>query len=214
MYGLKTVPSKSRLHHVTTTIAGYEELHEIIEKQVGSHACSSLPGDSTGVAINQYAEWEDAKRGLISKREFVKLHVMVDAKERRIVSCTVTRRRAHDSLVFQKMFKKVPAGTGCVMLDAGYGVIKNYEMIRDAGRKPAICTRKNHAARGFGSRAKMNKWQESNLEEFEKTYHQRSIVESVFPSFKCRFTAVVRAKKLPTQGLQLLLRCACYNLLS
>ena len=51
-------------------------------------------------------------------------------------------------------------------------------------------------------------------ETFEKTYHQRSIVESVFSSFKCRFTKAVLAKKLATQRLQLLLRCVCYNLLS
>ena len=49
---------------------------------------------------------------------------------------------------------------------------------------------------------------------FEETHHRRSIVESVFSSFKCRFTSVVRAKTLPTQRLQLLLRCVCYNLLS
>ena len=60
----------------------------------------------------------------------------------------------------------------------------------------------------------MIRWQEKNPEEFEKTYHQRSIVESVLSSLKCRFAAVVRAKTLPTQRLQLLLRCACYNLLS
>ena len=75
-------------------------------------------------------------------------------------------------------------------------------------------TRKNHVVRGFGPRAEMLRWQEKNPEEFEDTYHQRSIVESVFSSFKCRFTAVVRAKKLSTQRLQLLLRCVCYNLLS
>ena len=60
----------------------------------------------------------------------------------------------------------------------------------------------------------MIRWQEKNPEEFEETCHRRSIVESVFSSFKCRFTAVIRVKMLPTQRLQLLLRCLCYNLLS
>ncbi len=214
MYGLKTVPSKSCLHHAATIISGYDGLHEIIERQAGSHARGSLLGDSTGIAINQYADWEDAKRGLISRREFVKLHVVVDAGGRKIVSCAVTRGRTHDSPVFREMFGNVPDGTGCVMLDAGYDAVKNYEMIRDSGRKPVICTRKNHVARGFGPRAEMIRWQENNPEEFERTYHRRSIVESVFSSFKCRFTAVVRAKMLPAQRLQLLLRCVCYNLLS
>ena len=55
---------------------------------------------------------------------------------------------------------------------------------------------------------------------FEKTYHQHSIVESVFSSFKCRFTTSCsrkedgNAKKMATQRLHLLLRCVCYNLLS
>ena len=151
---------------------------------------------------------------VISRREFVKLHIVTDVKGRKIVSCVVTPGRAHDSPVFRDMIKKVPDGTGCVMLDAGYDAHENYKMIRSTGRKPVICTRKNHVVKGFGPRAEMLRWQERNPEEFEDTYHQRSIVESVFSSFKHRFTAVVRAKKMATQRLQLLLRCICYNLLS
>ena len=75
-------------------------------------------------------------------------------------------------------------------------------------------TRKNRVVKGFGPRAEMLRWQEKNPEEFEKMYPQHSIVESVFSSFKCRFTAVVRAKKMATQRLQLLLRRIYYNLLS
>ena len=140
--------------------------------------------------------------------------MVVDVEGRKIVSCAVPIGRAHDSPVFREMFGNVPDGTGRVMLDAGYDAVKNYKMIRDSGRRSVICTRRNHVARGFGPRAEMIRWQEKNPKEFENTYHQRSIVESVFSSFKCRFTAVVRAKTLPTQKLQLLLRCACYNLLS
>ena len=76
-------------------------------------------------------------------------------------------------------------------------------MIRSAGRRPVICIRKNRVVKGFGPGAEMLRWQEKNPEEFEDTYHQRSIVESVFSSFKCRFTAVVRAKKLQRRG------CSC-----
>ena len=112
MYGLKTVPSKSCLHNIATTIADYGWLHEIIEGQAGSHARGSLPGDSTGVAINQYADWEDVKRGLISRREFVKLHVMVDSQGRKIVSCAVTRGRAHDSPVFRRCSGKFRTARG------------------------------------------------------------------------------------------------------
>ena len=40
MYGLKTVPSKSCLHHAATIVADYEWLQEIIERQAGP--CSIL----------------------------------------------------------------------------------------------------------------------------------------------------------------------------
>ena len=155
MYGLKTIPSKSCLHHTATIIADYEWLHEIIERQTGSYAHGSLLGDATGVAIIMYAEWEYAKRGIISRREFVKLHIITDTKGRKIVSCAVTRGRAHDSPVFRQMIKRVPDGTGCVMLDAGYDAHENYRMIYNTCRRPVICTRRNHVVKGFGPRTEM-----------------------------------------------------------
>ena len=60
----------------------------------------------------------------------------------------------------------------------------------------------------------MLRWRKENPEEFERTYHRRSLVESVFSSLKARFGAVVAAKTLPLQRLQLILRSICYNLLS
>ena len=94
------------------------------------------------------------KEATISRREFVKLHIITDVKGRKIVSCAVVRGRAHDSPVFREMIKKVPDGTGCVMLNAGYDARENYRMIHNTGRRPVICTHKNHVVRGFGPRAR------------------------------------------------------------
>ena len=52
MYGLKTIPSKSCLHHAATIMADYEWLHKIIERQAGSYARGSLLGDATGGCHN------------------------------------------------------------------------------------------------------------------------------------------------------------------
>ena len=116
-------------------------------RQARGDAQGSLLGDSSEFSIMQYEDWEDAKRGIVSRHKFVKMHVIVDASGKRIVSYEVTRGTAHDSPRFRQMFAMVPDGMGYVMLDARYGAIKNYKMIRDAGRKPVICTRKNHVAR-------------------------------------------------------------------
>ena len=98
MYGLKTVPSKSCLHYAATMMADYEWLHEIIERQAGSHAHGSLLGDATGIVIIRHAEWEDAKRGIISGANSSNC-IVTDVRGRNIVSCAVTRGRAHDSPV-------------------------------------------------------------------------------------------------------------------
>ena len=214
LYGLKKVPSKSCLHHAAAVFAGCPRIHEMACRQARSDAQGSLLGDSSGFSIMQYEDWEDAKRGIVSRHKFVKMHVIVDASGKRIVSCEVTKGTAHDSPRFRQMFAMVPDGTGCVMLDAAYDAYENYRMIRNSGRRPVIDPRKDHTLKGYNPRAEMLRWRKENPEEFERTYHRRSLVESVFSSFKARFGAVVAAKTLPLQRLQLILRSICYNLLS
>ena len=109
----------------------------------------------------QYEDWEDAKRGIISRRRFVRLHVLADAR----------------------------------------------------GKRPVIDPRRDHTLKGYNPRAEMLRWRQENPEELERTYHRRSLVESVLSSLKARFGAVVAAKPLPLQRLQLILRSVCYNLL-
>ena len=107
----------------------------------------------------------------------------------------------------------VPDGTGCVMLDAAYDTYENYRVNRNSGRRPVIDPRRDHTLKGYNPRAEMLRWRKENPEEFERTYHRRSL-ESVLSSFKARFGAVVAAKPFLLQRLQLILRSVCYNLLS
>ena len=180
-------------------------------RQAGSDAHGPLLGDATGFSINVYADWEDAKKGIVSRRQFVKLHILV-APHGKIVACMVTPGRTHDSPIFRKMIARVPDGDGHVMLDSAYDARANCKMIYDGGRKPVMWPRKNHTAKGFNPRAGMLRWFRRDQDGFEKVYHQRSLVESVFSSMKERFGSVVAAKTLPMQRLQVILRNICYNL--
>ena len=182
-------------------------------RQAGSDAHGPLLGDATGFSINVYADWEDAKKGIVSRRQFVKLHILV-APHGKIVACMVTPGRTHDSPIFRKMIARVPDGDGHVMLDSAYDARANCKMIYDSGRKPVMWPRKNHTAKGFNPRAEMLRWFRRDQDGFEKVYHQRSLVESVFSSMKERFGSVVAAKTLPMQRLQVILRNICYNLVA
>ena len=212
--GLKAVPSKSCLHAAAKRLAEKQKiLMEVILGQAGSDAHGPLLGDASGFSINIYADWEDAKKGIIPKRQFVKLHILV-APHGRIAACMVTPGLAHDSPIFRKMFARTPDGDGHVMLDSAYDAHANCKMIYDSGRKPVIWPRKNHTAKGFNPRAEMLRWFRRDREGFEKVYHQRSLVESVFSSMKERFGSVVAAKTFPMQRLQIILRSICYNLIA
>ena len=48
-------------------------------RQARGDAQGSLLGDSSGFSIMQYEDWEDAKRGIVSRHKFVKMHVIADA---------------------------------------------------------------------------------------------------------------------------------------
>ena len=111
------------------------------------------------VAIVMYADRESAKRGVVLRREFVKTHIVIDVRGRKIVSCAAMRGLTHDSPVFREMIKKIPDGTGCVMLDARYDAHENYRMIRNTSKRSVICTRKSRVVRGFGPMAEMFRWQ-------------------------------------------------------
>ena len=214
LYGLKKVPSKSCLHHAAAVFADCPRIHEIVCRQARGDAQRSLLEDSGGFSVMQYEDWEDAKRGIISRRRFVKLHVLADARGKKIVSCEVTKGTAHDSPWFRRIFARVPGGAGCVMLDAAYDAYENYRVIRYSSRRPVIDPRKDRTLKGYNPRAEIPRWRKENPEAFERTCHRRSLVESVFSPLKARFGAVVAAKTLPLQRLQLILRSICYNLLS
>ncbi len=101
-----------------------------------------------------------------------------------------------------------------MILDAAYDSYENCRVIADGGRTPVICPRTGYTVHGFNARSKMLRWHKKDPEGFEKTYHQRSLVESAFSSIKARFDSTVRAMSLPMQSLRLTLKVFCYNLVS
>ena len=214
MYGLKKVPSKSGLHGWARELAGRIDLVVgLLGAQAGKDARGTLLGDSSGFSIMRYEDWEDAKKGIISRREFNKLHILM-APHGMIVTCEVTAGRAHDSPVFRGMYESVPPGDGHVILDAAYLARANCDAITRGGRTPVICPKKNSRPNGFHAMGAMLRWHRDDPEGFGRVYHQRSLVETAFSVIKERFGAVARARTLVMRKLRLALKCVCYNLVA
>ena len=158
-------------------------------------------------------DWEDAKRGIISRREFSKLHVLM-APHGMIVACRVTAGRTHDSPVFREMYGHIPRGSGHVILDAAYLAKANCDAIARSARSPVICPKKNSRPKGYHAMGKMLKWRRDDPEGFGRIYHRRSLVETAFSVIKERFGAVSRAKTPAMRKLRLVLKCICCNLVA
>jgi len=77
-YGLKRVPSKSCLHAAAVRIASWDGdvLASMLAEQAGADSRGTLLGDSTGFSMMGYQDWEGAKKGIVSRSMFAKLHVL------------------------------------------------------------------------------------------------------------------------------------------
>ena len=113
MYDLKKVYSKSYVQQWAADLGAQLDLvTDILLAQAGDDARGTLLGDSSGLSIVKYEDWEDAKKGIIiSRREFNKLHILI-APHGRIVTCAITPGRTHDSPVFREMYGRIPRGEG------------------------------------------------------------------------------------------------------
>lgn len=60
----------------------------LLVSQAAEYARGTLLGDSSGFSIVRYEDWEHAKRGIVSGREFNKLHILT-APHGMIVTCRV-----------------------------------------------------------------------------------------------------------------------------
>ena len=214
MYGLTKLPAKSTMQAWATDLASTtSSMMKILGLQAGEDACGTLLGDSSGFSKVKYEDWDDAKRGVVSRRGFNKLHILI-VSHGMISVHAVTAGRRHDSPIFRKMYRIIPDGDGYVKLDAAYLARENCDVIAKSGRKPVICPKSNSSVKGFHPMGQMLKWHRDDPDGFNEVYHERSLVETAFSVIKERFGAVARAKKFVMRKLQLVLRCICYNLIA
>ena len=78
MYGLTILPAKSTMQAWATDLASTTSfMMKILGLQAGEDACGTLLGDSSGFSKVKYEDWDDAKRGVVSRRGFNKLHILI-----------------------------------------------------------------------------------------------------------------------------------------
>ena len=174
--------------------------------------------DATGIKVTNRGEWIRHKWNI--KRGYLKIHIAVDIKKKRILSLDVTSEEVHDSKVLPKLIDDITIKQNKIVdetiADGAYDNNNIFKILSFKGIKPAIKVRKNSKCRKTNHYLRNNsvKKQKNNLQQWKDSvsYGQRWIAETVFSCIKRMFGEYVTAIKFENMIKEIMLKASLYNL--
>jgi len=149
--------------------------------------------DSSGIKVTNRGEWLRKKHGKKARKGWVKLHVALDMRRKRVVEIEVTDERVHDSgkgkELVEKAKKKVEEKgkkLSKVIADAGYDTHEFFRYLGEEGIEAAVLVRKGAKIRDNPARDKVVRAIRKGKRKWKKAveYGKRWLVESFFSVFK------------------------------
>jgi transposase len=180
--------------------------------------------DSTGIQTTSFGAWREEKHGEARVKKWLKVHAIVGTKTHVIIRAVVSQENAGDAPEFASLLRGVVEDgfrPATVVADKGYLSGENYSLADSLGIEPYIPFRagtvSNEVNRIRGVK-KPESWVkayhmfQANRPEFDRRYHVRSNVESVFSALKRKFGENVRSKIGVAQVNEILCKLIAYNL--
>ncbi len=176
--------------------------------------------DSTGIQTTSFGAWREAKHGEHRHHKWLKVHAMVGTKTHVILRAIVDDAHSNDAPKFGPLLSSVIEDgfrPEAIVADRGYLSKENYETAAGFGVTPYIPFKSNSVSQARGdyrSRAWKRAFHlfQANREEFDRNYHLRSNVESVFSALKRKFGENIRSKSPVAQVNEVLCKLIAYNL--
>ena len=175
--------------------------------------------DSTGIKVTNRGEWILHKWNV--KRGYLKIHVAVDIKRKRILSLYVTSsEQVHDGQVLPILVEDITIKQNkeidMTIADGAYDSNNNFQFLSFKGIQPAIKVRKNSRCKKTNHylRNKTVKMQKDDIDKWKDSvcYGQRWIVESVFSCIKRMFgREYVTAIRFENMIREMVLKASLYN---
>jgi len=116
--------------------------------------------------------------------------------------------------MLKDLLKGIEKGEGILCADSAYLSRKNCNLIAGKGRAPYVKPKKNSRMKAKGSQAwrSMIKLYREDRKMFDRHYHQRSLVESVYSVLKTVFGNHLTSRRRKTQKRELMCRVVAYNI--
>ena len=176
--------------------------------------------DSTGIKVTNRGEWMRDKWH-IKRKGYLKIHIAVDVKSKKILSMRVTDEHVHDGRAVPELVDGVtkPHGktTVCKLFaDGAYDGNDIFRYLSDNGILPCIKLRKNarvmlktgHVLRNLSvlaQRKGLQGWKDS------ASYGKRWMAETVFSSIKRTFGEHAYSVKFENMVKELMLKVSLHN---
>ncbi|HET7644818.1 MAG TPA: IS5 family transposase [Nitrososphaeraceae archaeon] len=173
--------------------------------------------DSTGVKVTNRGEWIRHKWNV--KRGYLKIHVAVDIKKKRILSLIVTSEEVHDGKILPELIDDITIKQNKIVdstiADGAYDSNNNFQYLSFRGIHPTLKVRKNSRCRKTNHylRNKAVKMQKNNLQQWKDSvsYGQRWMAETVFSCIKRMFGEYVTAIRFENMIKEIILKASLYN---
>jgi hypothetical protein len=175
--------------------------------------------DSTGIKVTNRGQWIRDKWG--TRKGYLKIHIAVDIKSKKILSMKVTNEHIHDSKMLpelvQSIIKSNSATASKLFADGAYDSNETFRYLSDNGILPCIKVRKNARVGWKKERNTLRNLsiisQKKDLQEWKDSvsYGQRWIVETVFSCLKRRFGEYVYSVRLKNMIQEMMLKASLYN---
>jgi transposase len=180
--------------------------------------------DSTGVQTTSFGGWREAKHGETRVKQWLKVHAIVGTRTHVVIRAVVGDEYSADCPQFAPLLRDSVMGgfrPAAVTADKGYLSKENYDLAGALGIEAFIPfkvnTVSNEVNRIRGVKTS-EAWQrayhlfQANRGEFDRRYHRRSNVESVFSAIKRKFGENIRSRTPAAQVNEVLCKLIAYNL--
>ncbi len=172
--------------------------------------------DASGVKVSNRGEWMHHKWKV--RRGFLKIHVAVDVKRKKILALEVTKEKVPDGRRLRSLVSKASRQVKITKAigDGAYDTKTNFRYLANREIDPVIKVRKNSSSKANGCMPRKLVAQEylRDPEAWKRKhgYGQRWMAETVFSTFKRLFGEYASSIKLKHMIKEMMLKASLYNL--
>jgi len=172
--------------------------------------------DASGIKVSNRGDW--MRRKWRVRRGYLKIHIAVDVKRKKILALKVTDEKVGDGRILQPLVEEASkkAKIAKTMADGAYDTKRNFHYLDAKKIEPIIKVRRDASSRAGGCVPRKLVAQEylHDPEAWKRRhdYGQRWMVESVFSSLKRTFGEYVSAKGMRNMANEIMLKASLYNL--